>query len=135
MDGLWAELERIRRRREIKAKIREIRKEIQELNEIIQYYEKCGTMINEHIEAWNNQYRCYQSLELAPDIKVVNSFEGVSADYFAGNLPQMIEDIQSKAGKMAEVAGGIGEQTAKITEYIEKLNKKIEALEEELASI
>lgn len=135
MDGFWDELEKRRRRSELRAKIMEIEKEIQELNEIIFYFQRCETMMNEHIEAWNSQYQLYQGLELTPDIKVTNSFEGVVADYFACNLPQAVEEIQSKAGKMAEIAAGIGDQITKIEEYIGKLKEKIEALEQELAAI
>lgn len=135
MGDFFEELEKRRKRKEIREKISKIREEIRFLDGMIDDYKAYRKDIDAKIQIWERQYEFYNHITLTPDIHVTDSFEGVSADYFAGGLPGIIQKINAAAGQMSGVTAGIWDQINKIEEYIEELNQKIELLNMELAAL
>ena len=92
----------------------EISAEITKMKEIIYFYEDIKRTINENAEAWNQQYGVYSSLELAPEIQVTDSFEGISANQLSLDVPQTIDVMSSAANQMATVLPGLRNRLEKL---------------------
>ncbi|MDO4305165.1 MAG: hypothetical protein Q4D94_14775 [Bacillota bacterium] len=122
-------------RRELQKKINKLKKEIRDLQEVIEDYGRCQMTINMNIDLWNNQHLAYSALELAPDIRVENVFEGQAAEELASSVPKAVNEIQLTANLMANVSGGITDQVSLIEEYIKELEEKIAELEVQLAAL
>ncbi len=113
----------------------EISAEITKMKEIIYFYEDIKRTINENAEAWNQQYGVYSSLELAPEIQVTDSFEGISANQLSLDVPQTIDVMSSAANQMATVLPGIAEQIRKIEDYIAELEVKKQGLQAQIDTL
>lgn len=108
---------------------------IDRLQDIKHSYNECKRQINTALEEWDMQYRIYCDMDLAPDIMMVNSFEGTAAEQLAIEVPQVIEGILSASGQMAAVLSGIEDQILKIDEYIDELKAQKAELLEQLAAL
>ncbi len=132
----WAEdAARRKAKRELQKKINKLKKEIRDLQDVIEDYGRCQLKINMQINLWNNQHLAYSALELAPDIMVESVFEGQAAGEFAESMPKAVNEIQLTANLMTNVSGGITDQIRLIEEYIEELEKKVAELEAQLAAL
>lgn len=108
---------------------------IRRLQEIKRSYNTYKTQIMNAAEDWDSQYERYNALDLAPDIKVTDCFEGASADQLAIDVPQVIDSIVKAEGQVLAVVAGIYDQINKIDEYIEVLERQKSALQAQLNSL
>ncbi|MDO4305130.1 MAG: hypothetical protein Q4D94_14590 [Bacillota bacterium] len=127
--------ERMRLRREILAKIQKLMKEIAQMRELMQEFRRNGSMIGAALSRWDSQYSVYCSSDLAPDINITDSYEGITAEHFAGELPQAVGDLAAACSQMQAVQGGIQDQITRLEQYIEKLNRKVAELRAQLAAL
>ncbi len=130
-----AQLEKMRLRREILAKIQKLMKEITEMRELIQAFRRNGSVIGAALSRWDSQYGTYLSSDLAPQINVTDSYEGITAERFAGELPQAVGELASVCSQMQSVQGGIQDQIARLELYIDKLSMKAAELRAQLAAL
>lgn len=121
-------LERLKKRIAIQKEINEIRHKIGVAERIKSSLTQLKLQMNAELDCWNEQYAEYIKLDLAPDIKVVDSFEGQAAEQLALDFPVAVTEINDISGQISEVVTGVDDQIAKIDEYIEKLNAQIATL-------
>lgn len=126
--GIGESLEKLQRRREIQNKIADLRGEIGKKEMIRFSFEQYQTRISEELENWDMKYEEYMGIDLGPDIKVIDSFEGMAAEQLVLDFLPVVTEINDIAGKMSEVLSGIADQISKIDTYIEKLNVEIAEL-------
>lgn len=72
-------------RREIMAKIQKLQGEISRMRELMQQFQKEGRIIGMALDNWEGRYGMYQSSGLAPDISIIGSYEGLTAEKFPMN--------------------------------------------------
>lgn len=133
--GIGESLEKLQRRREIQNKIADLRGEIGKKEMIRFSFEQYQTRISEELENWDMKYEEYMGIDLGPDIKVIDSFEGMAAEQLVLDFLPVVTEINDIAGKMSEVLSGIADQISKIDTYIEKLNVEIAELRCQLEAI
>lgn len=127
-----------RKREEInrlKRQIDEINSEIRIMLELKQSYYDCKNAINTSLDSWNQAYETYNGIDLAPDIQVPESFEGVAAQQLALDVTLTVTEIADSAQKVGGLISGIDDQITKLTAYIEKLNGQIRGLQAQIAAI
>ena len=118
-----------------------IRKEIQKLKakmrdakEVKQKIKRIRSLIDQDISTWNRSLGAFESSPMAP-VKVIDKFEGESAESISTKIPEPIDNMQETASGAQGVQGEVDIQIEKLDAYIELLEQKIEALYAKLASI
>lgn len=119
----------------LKRQIEEINSEIRNMLELKQSYYDCKNAINTSLDSWNQAYEAYKGIDLAPDIQVPESFEGVAAKQLALDVPTTVTEMADSAQKVGGLLSGIDDQITKLTAYIEKLNGQIRGLQAQIAAI
>lgn len=128
-------LDKLRQRREILSKIADLNRKKKSVLLTKEYIETCRLYMNAAMERWESDYAAYREAELAPAIKVTDSFEGLAAEQLALDFPVTVGEIRDIATEVSGVIGAIADQLTKIDEYVEKLNAQIEELYAELAAL
>lgn len=121
-------IDKLLKKAELHREISGLRGDVQLMGNIKSSFEKVKTKINSELESWDSKREEYMGLDLAPDINILNSFEGMAAEQFALDFPPMVTEIEGIAGQMSNVVSEIGNQILKIENYIEELNSKITTL-------
>ncbi|MBR5799866.1 MAG: hypothetical protein IKY23_07365 [Lachnospiraceae bacterium] len=123
----------------LRNRIGEINSEITKMREIIYFYQDIKRSIQEKAEAWGREYARYGALDLAPNIQVTDSFEGMAARQLSMDVPQTVDRIQLNSCLMSDLIPGIADQIKKIEDYIverelekQRLQAQIDALLGEL---
>ena len=116
---------------EIKNKISKLRSKILKMEALKMSLGRNETKISTEIDNWDLKLGEYQNLDLAPDINVEDSFEGMAAEQLALEIPPTVTEINNIAGQMSEVLSGIAHQVEKIDDYIEKILREIALLQAE----
>lgn len=132
MGDLW---DKIKRRREIMQKIAKLNRKKELVLLTKEYIETSRLYMNTAMERWELDYTSYSGIELAPDIKVEDSFEGLAAEQLALDFPVTVEEISSIATEVSGVIGAIADQITKIDEYVKTLDVEIEKLYAQLAAL
>lgn len=128
-------MEKWRKKREIQNKIDELGDLITEVRNVKEEMARIKRQINLEIDNWEMKYSEYLKLELAPEIRIINSFEGLAAEQLALDMPPMVTEINDAAGKVIEIVSGIDDQIGKIEEYIEELNRAINDLKSQMEAL
>lgn len=132
MGDLW---DKLKRRREIMSEISALNREKELILLTKEYIETSRLYMNSAMERWELDYTAYSGIELAPDIKVEDSFEGMAAEQLALDFPVTVIEISSIATEVSGVIGAIADQLTKIDEYVETLDIKIDELYARLAEL
>lgn len=132
MDAFW---EKLAKKREIRDKINKLEKEIRTVENIKTLMESIKNQMSKEQEQWELKHGEYMGLELAPYIKVIDSFEGVAAEQLALDFPQTVTDIENISAQITEILTGIADQILKIDDYIAELQIQVDALYAELDAL
>lgn len=127
-------LELLRKKRELKGKINDLRAEVRELKHLISDFNACKKDIDEAMSNWISARTGYQNILLEP-VKVTQYFEGDAAERVKSRLLPTIAAINSANVTMVSIKSGIPHQIELIEEKIEELEEQIVALEAELAAL
>lgn len=134
-DDFMEEVRKRQKIREIKRKLRAVEQKISDMASLKESFTACREGLNTSLESWNTAYESYNQIELAPEIQLIDSFEGVSAQQLATDVPQTINSIAESAVRIECIAVAIGAQIFKIDLYVAELEKEKIALEAELAAL
>lgn len=124
----WDEWKARRERREkierLQSNIEGLNEAIRRLQEIKRSYQTYNMQLVNAMQDWERQYESYNGIDLAQEIKVTDSYEGICADQMALDVPPIIERINNVKNQMASVSVGVYDQMTKIEDYIEVLQQQ-----------
>ena len=119
----------------ILTQIRGINEEITKLSTLRMRLGSCVIAIDRNQQRWNQEYHVYQNMELAPEVRIMDKFEGLAATGLAADVPPTVSSITEVAGRMSYVKGGIADQNTRLEERITRLRNEINTLQASLSSI
>lgn len=118
----------------IRKEIQKLKAKMREAKEVKQKIKRVRSLIDQDISTWNRSLGAFESSPMAP-VKVIDKFEGESAESISTKIPEPIDKMQETASGAQGVQGEVDIQIEKLDAYIELLEQKIEALYAKLASI
>lgn len=119
----------------ILSQIRSLNAEISELSRLRMQLGNCAVVLDRNTQCWNQAYHAYLNMELAPEIRIMNQFEGVAADGLSADIPPVITYVEDNSGKLPMVSGGIADQKNRLEERMTKLRSEINTLQASLSHI
>ena len=127
--------EKMERYSELRARISDIERKIDDRNRLIRNLEDNGTGISYSCDGWEATKDAYDVPLLTPVIFYTSEFEGDIAEEFNDTIPTIISDLQSNCNEMLRVKGAIGDQISLLQRNICVLYEEIENIQNEINSL
>lgn len=127
--------EKMERYSELRARISDIERKIDDRNRLIRNLEDNGTGISYSCDGWEATKDAYDVPLLTPVIFYTSEFEGDIAEEFNDTIPIIISDLQSNCNEMLRVKGAIGDQISLLQKNISVLYEEIENIQNEINSL
>lgn len=124
----------LRRCKELRTKINEIRAIIFQQREYIASFSACQRAINEAISDWETSRDKYYDIQLSP-VSLTSYFEGDCADKATGEILPTIAGMNKAASVAGNVAAAIPAQISVLQDYIKQLEEEVASLQAELDSL
>ena len=127
--------EKMERYSELRARISDIERKIDDRNRLIRNLEDNGTGISYSCDGWEATKDAYDVPLLTPVIFYTSEFEGDIAEEFNDTIPTIISDLQGNCNEMLRVKGAIGDQISLLQRNISVLYEEIENIQNEINSL
>ena len=127
--------EKMERYSELRARISDIERKIDDRNRLIRNLEDNGAGISYSCDGWEATKDAYDVPLLTPVIFYTSEFEGDIAEEFNDTIPTIISDLQSNCNEMLRVKGAIGDQISLLQRNICVLYEEIENIQNEINSL
>lgn len=127
--------EKMERYSELRARISDIERKIDDRNRLIRNLEDNGTGISYSCDGWEATKDAYDVPLLTPVIFYTSEFEGDIAEEFNDTIPTIISNLQGNCNEMLRVKGAIGDQISLLQRNISVLYEEIENIQNEINSL